>query len=240
MFDFLRVVPRKRKVEIKGKKGIIYYNPPTYKKAIFQIANITIVVSLVYFFYLYEPLGLALYKYYIYTQKLARIEPTPFVAPTISPGPLIETPQENIFEIQIPKILAGSKIIADVSPFNQEEYLKVLANDEVAQAKGSAFPGEGSGKTVYIFAHSTQQGLDMVRKNAVFYLLGELQNGDPIFVTYQGKVYTYRVYTQRVVNASQIEYLEYKDPDKEVLIMQTCWPIGTDWKRLLVFAELVK
>ena len=35
------------------------------------------------------------------------------------------------------------------------------------------------------------------------------------------------------------EYLNYKEEGKELLILQTCWPLGTDWKRLLIFAERV-
>lgn len=236
MFDFLRVIPKKRKVRIKGKKGIIYNNPPIYKKLIFYSANLFITVSLVYLVYLYQPLGSALYKYYIYRQKPVEQVPVPTVTPYPTAQPVVEP---DDFGIQIPKILAGAKIVPNVSAFNETEYGEVLENDDVAHAKGSALPGTGNGKTVYIFAHSTHQGINMVRRNAVFYLLGELQAGDPIFITYHGRVYTYRVYTERVVNASEVQYLQYADPDKEVLIMQTCWPIGTDWKRLLVFAEKV-
>ena len=32
------------------------------------------------------------------------------------------------------------------------------------------------------------------------------------------------------------KYGVYYHPEKEILILQTCWPIGTDWKRLLVYA----
>ena len=91
----------------------------------------------------------------------------------------------------------------------------------------------------YIFAHSTQQGWSAVRKNAVFYLLGELKTGDEILVNYHGTSYTYQVYKQVVAPATAIEYLRFTDPNEETLILQTCWPIGTDWKRLLVFAKRV-
>ena len=136
--------------------------------------------------------------------------------------------------------MAFSKIVEDVSPYDQKQYLKVLEDNVVAQAKDTALPGSGPGKSTYIFAHSTNQGLSMLRKNAVFYLLGELKEGDEVFVVRNGINYTYRVYKQLIVRANQTEFLKYKDPGREVMILQTCWPIGTDWKRLLVFAQLVK
>jgi LPXTG-site transpeptidase (sortase) family protein len=79
----------------------------------------------------------------------------------------------------------------------------------------------------------------MLRINSVFYLLGELNNNDIIFIDKNGINYTYKVYKQLVVDANQIQYLKYTETDKEVLILQTCWPIGTNWKRLLVFAQRV-
>ena len=74
-------------------------------------------------------------------------------------------------------------------------------------------------------------------KNSVFYLLGELDKDDKILINYQGKIIEYTVYMKKIVTAKEFEYLTYSDSTKEVLILQTCWPIGTNWKRLLVFAQ---
>jgi LPXTG-site transpeptidase (sortase) family protein len=90
---------------------------------------------------------------------------------------------------------------------------------------------------IYLFAHSTQQGWSMSRKNAVFYLLGELENGDVIFINYNGQIYTYKVYQKKIFKPEEADILGYNEKDKEVLLLQTCWPIGTDWNRLVVFAE---
>lgn len=232
MFDFFRVTPKKRIVKIKARSGVIYHNPPFVKKVIFSIGNILFLLSVVYFIYLYWPLSKAMTIYFINKNQFAGTKQIEYVAPQ----PSVD---KSDFSIQIPKIFAAAKIAADVSPFNKDEYLKVLNTNAVAQAKGSSFPGEGLGKTTYIFAHSTQQGFNSVRNNSVFYLLGELQKNDPIFIKYDGKVYIYKVYNQIVVDPSQVEYLQYSEKDKELLLLQTCWPIGTDWKRLLVFAQLV-
>jgi len=61
-----------------------------------------------------------------------------------------------------------------------------------------------------------------------------------ITVGFSGKIYKYRVYESKVVESKEVEYLDYRLADKEVLILQTCWPLGTDWKRLLVLAKLVE
>ena len=136
--------------------------------------------------------------------------------------------------------MAKSMVVPNVAPFDKTEYLKVLESNVVAQAKDTDLPGEGLGKMTYIFAHSTQQGIDMVRKNAVFYLLGQLGNEDTFSIKYMGNTYIYSVYDKKVVAANEIEYLKYSDVEKEVVILQTCWPIGTDWKRLLIFGERIE
>jgi LPXTG-site transpeptidase (sortase) family protein len=238
--DFFRVRPRKRKIKIKQKEGIIFTNPVGVKKAVFYVANLFIVVSIIYLSYLYWPLGKAVIKYWEISkdyQHPALVQTSTGEIPI--PTPIVNITDKNQFWIQIPKIQARADIVADISAANSKEYLKVLENNVIAQASGTALPGAGIGKSMYLFAHSSQQGLSMVRNNAVFYLLGEMNNGDVIFVNFHGKIYTYQVYKQAIVSASEIQYLSYSEPDKEVLILQTCWPIGTDWKRLLVMAKLV-
>ena len=233
MFDFFRSVPKKRVVKIRSRSGIIYKNLRIEKKIIFHFANLIFVTAIAYLFYLYFPIGMAFSKYYLVkvglnapvseSEQIKKVE--------VKPGE---------FYINVPKIMATAKIIPNVSPFNEKEYLEILKNNVVAQAKGTNMPGSGKGKMTYIFAHSSEQGAAMARKNAVFYLLGELINNDPIFVNYEGKIYQYKVYDRKVISSKDVEYLKYSDPNKEVLILQTCWPIGTDWKRLIIFAELVK
>ncbi|HPJ16948.1 MAG TPA: sortase [Candidatus Woesebacteria bacterium] len=224
--DFFRVTPKTRKVKIRSKKGIIYHNPSKLRKVVFYLGTCLFLISLGYIFYLYSPLVKVVYKYETKTALLPNnIETKEF--------------DDQEYSIIIPKISAYSNIVPNINPFKDTEYLPILKENVVAQAKGSNFPGLGPNHTTYIFAHSTDQGIDMVRKNSVFYLLGELKTNDEVQIRYQGEVHNYRVYKTEVVEASQIEYLNYKEPDKEIVILQTCWPLGTDWKRLLVFAQKI-
>ena len=202
-------------------------------KVLFHFGSLLLVGAVLYLVYLYYPLGNALTNYWLaeigFSKRLSVEEQIRKV--DIKPGE---------FYINVPKIMASAKIIPNVSAFDQKEYLRILGDNIVAQAKGSNFPGNGLGSMMYVFAHSTQQGVGMLRKNAVFYLLGQLNKSDLIAINYNGKIYRYQVYDRKIVGAKETEYLEYRDPNKEILILQTCWPIGTDWNRLLIFGELVK
>lgn len=230
MLDFFRLVPKKRTVKIKSKKGIIFNNPSGRKKYVFYVGNLVILVAIGYLTYLYWPLAKSIVNYNTRNTKTTENV-------NIQQEIAIQ-PANGDFSISIPRIGAFAKIQKNVSPFDKKEYLPVLEKDLVAQAKDSSLPGQ-KGRAIYLFAHSTKQGVQMVRNNAVFYLLGELKQNDPIFINYNGKVYGYRVYAQKIVNASEVGYLNYSEDGKEILILQTCWPIGTDWKRLLVFAERI-
>jgi LPXTG-site transpeptidase (sortase) family protein len=237
MIDFFKITPKQRTVKFKGKNGVIFSNPGGIKRFIFYMGNIFFLGSILYLVYLYYPLGNAMIRYYSNNNRTVAVfdKPLPMVTNTLEN---IVTPT-NEYWVQIPRIMAQANVVSNVSPFNKNEYLKVLEKDVVAQAKGTDSPGGGLNHSTYIFAHSTSQGLNVVRNNAVFYLLGELKNNDVVFVNYQGKILKYKIYDRKIIKASEIEYINYKDPTKEVLILQTCWPIGTDWNRLLVFGERI-
>lgn len=230
MLNFFRVVPKSRKVRIKKSKGLIFSNPSGHRKMIFYIANMLFLGAIIYGSYLYTPLLSAVYKYK-FSKSEANIVPATKV--------IEEENQSTEYTIQIPKIFAYTQVIENVSPFDKAEYDRVLKNNVVAQAKGSDKPGSGIGNSIYIFAHSTNNDLGMVRNNAVFYLLGELQENDFIFLNFLGKEIKYRVFDKKIVSAQDLKYLDYHDENREMLILQTCWPIGTDWNRLLILAQRI-
>jgi LPXTG-site transpeptidase (sortase) family protein len=240
VLDFFRPVPKKRTVKLLKKTGIIFRNPGRLGKALFHLGNVLLLGAISYSCYLYWPLASAVWGYW----QMPKYQPGQPI-PTLAPVPTLEVGSTSIaigtteYSIFVPRIGAAASIAVDVSPFNQAEYSRVLKNNVVAQAKGSADAGMGKGRSTFIFAHSTEQGMSLVRQNSIFYLLGELKDNDRVLINKAGDLLTYRVYMQKIVNASEIEYLKYADPEREVLILQTCWPLGTDWKRLLVFAERV-
>lgn len=143
-------------------------------------------------------------------------------------------PKDTDFSIVIPKIGASERVAINVDPSNEREYQEVLKHS-VAHAKGSAYPGL-NGNT-YIFAHSGATFWDVGRYNAVFYLIKDLEKGDEVTVFFRNKRYNYKVYDKKIVEPEDLSYVSANLGSGETLILQTCWPPGTTWKRLLIFAK---
>ncbi len=230
--DFFRITPKSRKVRLRQKKGILFSNPGGWNRTFFYVGTFALLSACIYLVYLYTPISIALIRYKTESgQGEKNVENIPSESTEV---------KSDRYTISIPKIYAFSDIVADVSPYDQVKYQKVLEENVVAQAANSDEPGQGKGKMTYIFAHSTSQSLVMLRKNAVFYLLGDLVNDDLVVINNKGKILSYKVYMKKIVLPSETDFLTYTDQEKEVLILQTCWPIGTNWRRLLVFAEKIE
>ncbi len=153
------------------------------------------------------------------------------------PKEQILSPIDTEFSILIAKIGANARIYPNVDPGNSNDFLPILQKG-VAHAKGTVFPGmEGN---IYLFAHSTDNFWDVGRYNAVFYLIKNLAMGDEVVIFFQNKRYNYIVSDSKILEPSDISYIMQAQSGKEQLILQTCWPPGTTWKRLLVFAKPAK
>ena len=144
-------------------------------------------------------------------------------------------PPDTQFSMIIPKIGATAKIFPNVDPLDEKDFLPKLQTG-IAHAKGSVFPGlQGN---VYLFAHSTDNFWDIGRYNAVFYMLKDLNPGDDISVYFEGRRYNYKVDHTVIKDPTDVELLTKSQvPGQEQLILQTCWPPGTTWKRLFVIAK---
>jgi sortase A len=141
-------------------------------------------------------------------------------------------PENPDFSIVVPKIGANARVISNVDASSEQAYTEALKKG-VGHAMGTAFPGEGG--HIFLFAHSTDYWWNVGAYNAVFYLLGKLVKGDDINIFYKGQRFVYKVVDTKVVDPSEVEYLTRKT-NQEFLTLQTCWPLGTTFKRLLVFA----
>lgn len=134
--------------------------------------------------------------------------------------------------ITIPNIHAQSAVIENVDPWNESIYNEALKKG-VAHAKGTALPGEKG--TAFLFAHSSGVPWELTRNNTIFLRLNDLSTGDTILVTRNGKDLPYKVTAKKEVNPSEVQYLI--QTDKTQLILQTCTPVGTSLRRLLIFAD---
>lgn len=140
------------------------------------------------------------------------------------------------FSIFIPKIDAKAKVVANVDAGKANSYFKAL-EEGVAHAAGTNFPGQG--KTIFLFSHSTDSPINIARYNAVFYLLRKLTPGDRVLVYFLDQEHEYVVTDNFVTEASDTGWMK-DDGSGERLILQTCDPPGTTWKRLIVVAKPVK
>lgn len=162
----------------------------------------------------------------------------------LNPPPVLKTslqvkgnlpPKSEIFKLVIPKINVEAKVIPSVDPTNQKEYEAALKNG-VAQAKGTFFPGEGN--LIYLFGHSTDYLFNVKNFNALFYRLNDLSLGDQINLDYNGKLFHYKVSNKKFVSPDDLSAFTPTN-NQEKLILQTCWPPGTTWQRLLIIADPV-
>jgi LPXTG-site transpeptidase (sortase) family protein len=179
-------------------------------KNIYHIGNALIFLSIICFMYIFYPLMHA------------------YISPAKSPTEY----KKNVAYLSIPKIKAYAQVKENVDPFNENVYKEAL-KEGVAHAKGTSLPGDDG--TVYIFAHSSGAPWEITRLNTIFLRLSELEKGDIIEIKKNKESYRYRVTQKKEVMPTEVEHL--LNTGKTQLILQTCTPIGTDWKRLLVFAE---
>lgn len=170
--------------------------------------------------------------YISFAQRANLIEPQP--TPTSAPTP---PPEEQRFHIRIPAIGVDSDVIPNIDAGNPKEYIEALKKG-VAHARGTGFPGQDGGinKNIFIFGHSTNGDWNITRYNALFYNLKDLNPGDEIQVWFWGKEYWYKVVERKIVSADDTSFLAPQQ-ERERLILQTCFPPGTIWKRLIVVAE---
>lgn len=143
-------------------------------------------------------------------------------------------PVSTDFGIVIEKINANAKVVANVDPSSERDYSQALASG-VAHAKGTKFPGETG--NIYLFSHSVDAPWNIVRYNAIFYLLGKLEVNDRVILFYQGRRFDYIVFDKAIVKPSDTHFLT-DSYEQSVLTLQTCDPPGTLLNRLVVRAKL--
>ena len=207
------------------------------------LGNFLIIISLAGLVFTFYPIAKVEIAYRIgqifgqrfqLSQGLGQTEKTTFGELLGKPSPTILVPQSTDFAIVVEKIGANAPIIPKVNAGNPQEYNAKLQRG-VAHAAGTKFPGQAG--VSFLFAHSTLNPWDVPRYNAVFYLLRELTTGDKIVIFWQGKRFDYVVYDKKIVAPADVGFL-YQNYSESILVLQTCDPPGTTWRRLLVFAKL--
>jgi LPXTG-site transpeptidase (sortase) family protein len=139
-------------------------------------------------------------------------------------------PIQGSFNIEIAKIGVSAPVIQGVDGRNETTYDKALEGG-VAQFKGTYLPGEGN--NIFIFGHSSANKDGLYAK--IFANLNDLTTGDQIKINFNSKEHDYTVKSKKIVEATDLSSLN--QTKNEQLTLMTCWPIGTDQKRLIVIAK---
>lgn len=216
------------------------------KKALIirTFGNFLILLSIVSLLFTFWPLISVTSTHLLEKMRGQKFEAAPTAGPTVTFGSLLGktdpnikvlTPKDPNFSIIVEKIGADATIIANVDPTDKTAYQNALKRG-VAHALGTSFPGQKG--VTYLFAHSTDTIFNVPRYNAVFYLLGEMKQGDRIVIFFAGRRYDYYVTETKITDAKDVSYFTLKT-DEQILVLQTCYPPGTTWKRLLVIAKPV-
>lgn len=127
--------------------------------------------------------------------------------------------------------------------FDAEDNQKsIYANLEkgVVNYPGSSKPGENG--TSIVLGHSSAYPWYKGSYGSVFALLGKLKPGDTFRVEYaNGKTLSYSV-KQTVVFSpfkNERELAGFSKDSKSSVVLISCWPIGTNYRRIAVRAELI-
>jgi LPXTG-site transpeptidase (sortase) family protein len=178
---------------------------------------------------------------------LIQDNPLPDIAPTnpvVSPS-IQAQPSDTIIndqleaEVVIPHLSIGVPIVWSTSK-NNTSLEKDLENGAIHYPDT---PKPGNFGNSFITAHSSDYPWKAGAYKRAFAKLGELSVGDKdIFVVYKknGKpIYQaqFKVTSKEVVKDTDARMIEQQAKTEMTLV--TCWPIGTNWRRLMVKTELI-
>ncbi|MBQ6393944.1 sortase [Candidatus Saccharibacteria bacterium] len=137
----------------------------------------------------------------------------------------------------IPKLNIDVPVHFGIS--NDTATVMAAMNNGVAQFSipgASAMPGEIG--NLAISGHSAGDIYSNNQYKFIFSGLERLENGDLIYIDYNGVRYTYKVVGKDTVDPSDVQSLVLST-DKPMLTLITCWPLGVSTYRLLVRAEQI-
>jgi sortase A len=113
-----------------------------------------------------------------------------------------------------------------------------VANFSVAGA--NAKPGEVG--NFVISGHSAGNVYQNTNYKFIFSGLPRMVDGDLIYMDYEGKRYVYKMIGHTIVNPTDVKVLAQiaKDhPDKPLITLLTCYPLGTSRQRYIIYGEQI-
>lgn len=141
--------------------------------------------------------------------------------------------------VKIDKIAVNAPMVWSKTDV-EENMLKDLESG-IAHFVGTASPGQ-RGNSI-ISGHSSNYIWAKGDYNYVFKNLGDLEEGDMITVdTIQrnGRIISYKYKVTEKYVAKPDEERIFADSENPTMTLSTCWPLGSNFKRLIVKAELIQ
>lgn len=168
------------------------------------------------------------------------------IAPFIQPGrassatPIIINPASLAVsttpEIIIPKI--NLEIPADFTQTTTDENtIENALEGGIVHYPTTVMPGQ-TGNAAF-FGHSSNNIFNPGKYKFAFVLLHELVPGDTFYISYNGKMYVYKVFEKKIVNPSATYVLNDVPGHAATATLITCDPPGTSINRLVVIGDQI-
>lgn len=155
---------------------------------------------------------------------------TPIILNTDGPAP------SSIPEVIIPKLNAQLPVVYD-GQSSDESAVQSALEKGVFHYPTTASPGQNG--NVAIFGHSSNNIFNKGKYKFAFVLLHEMEPGDIFYLTHDGKVYTYKVFTKKVVTPEETWVLSSTEGKTATAALITCDPPGSTKHRLVVWGEQI-
>lgn len=175
----------------------------------------------------------------------SKSEILPSISDIISGGihvvnlPAIPIEAENANILEIPQFNIKAPILEVETPDPDTIYKKLKQG--VVLYPSSDIPGKGYS---IIIGHSSQYPWDSGRYKSVFSLLNQLEQGDKIYVFWNQKPLVFEVKDKKIFlpwpKGTESTETIFSPSDEITLILQSCWPVGTAFKRVAVKTVLVR
>jgi LPXTG-site transpeptidase (sortase) family protein len=196
---------------------------------------IFIIIFILAFFTLNSRFVYANLKFLLESKSLSKL---PFKIPELPVKISKNAPLPNNATLSINEIGVSAPIIFGVGTDTNSIY----KNLEDGVVHYSDTPKPGSGGFSVILGHSSAYPWYKGAYGSVFALLGKLKIGDTFSVRYEdGRIFTYSV--KELVIFSPLKnndrLTEIEKNSKNSVVLLSCWPIGTNYKRIAVYAEVI-
>lgn len=155
---------------------------------------------------------------------------TPLIVSNDSVAPSAEP------KVIIPKINVEIPVSYSEKSIN-ESALETALESGVVHYPTTSLPGQKGNAA--IFGHSSNNIFNKGKYKFAFVLLHTLVEGDTFYLTYNSKVYAYKVISRTVVDPSEVGVLGPVSGQTATATLITCDPPGTSLRRLIVVGQQI-